>query len=263
MMAPMLELDDVTYTWPGSEHHLGPLSAAIPQGQWVGLIGPNGSGKSTLLRLIAAFWRKEHGTIRAAGMDVSRMTSSDRARHMAFVPQSLDTSFDLTVHEVVELGRLHRLSWKDRMGFSGTDSRSLLDRIMEDTGVAEISHRAFTTLSGGEAKRALLACALVQEAPLLLLDEPTAHLDPGHAMKFLNLVRSKVNAGELTVLMAYHDLSTVSLYADSLWVMDHGQLVLQGPPADVLNSKKLREIYDVDLVTVDHPRTHRPLLIFP
>jgi iron complex transport system ATP-binding protein len=182
---------------------------------------------------------------------------------LAFVPQSLDTSFDLTVKEVVELGRLNQLSWTERLRFKAAPDRTEVTDIMEQTGVMELSARSFTSLSGGEARRVLLAAALVQHAPLLLLDEPTAHLDPGHAMRFLDLVKARVSQGDLTVLMAYHDLTTVGLYADEIWVLDEGQLLLTGTPADVLFHPFIRKVYDVDLVPLSHPRTHRPMLIFP
>lgn len=263
MTQPMLQLEKVEYLWPGGSSRLGPLSAAVPKGRWVGLIGPNGAGKSTLLRLIAAFWKTDHGRILVDDSDVARLTSGERARRLAFVPQTLDTSFDLTVREVVEMGGFHRLSWRDRIGFRAPMSRQRAETAMRETEVLQLADRPFTALSGGESRRTLLAAALLQEAPLLLLDEPTAHLDPGHASKFLHLIRHKVEQTHLTVLMAYHDLATVGLYADELWVMHRGQLVLQGTPEAVLKDPSLREIYDIDLVELEHPRTHRPMLIFP
>lgn len=262
-MKPMLEITDVTYSWRGAADRMGPISASIPPGQLVGLIGPNGAGKSTLLKLIAALWQPNQGNIRVAGDDMATLNASARARLVAFVPQTIDTSFDLTVQEVVELGQLNRLSWRDRLGFRKTVSSERLQSIMRQTEVLDLQDRSFTTLSGGEAKRTLLAAALVQGAPLLLLDEPTAHLDPGHALKFLELVRAMVDTGESTVLMAYHDLATVGLYADTLWVMDHGQLVLSGSPDAVLRDPRLCRIYDADLIPLSHPRTHRPMLIYP
>ena len=260
---PMLALENVCYAWPGRRGRLGPVSGSVPKAQWVGLIGPNGAGKSTLLRLIAAFWKADQGRILVDGEDVTRMPAAMRARRLAFVPQTLETSFDLTAREVVELGRLSRLCWRDRIGFRQAPLKERIEAMMRKTEVLDLADRAFATLSGGEAKRTLLAAALIQEAPLLLLDEPTAHLDPGHAMKFLDMVRSQVDSGELTVVMAYHDLTTVGLYADILWVVSEGKLVLTGTPNQVLANPLLRKIYDIDLVTLAHPRTHRPMLIFP
>ena len=258
----MLEISHAEYIWPGSTRKLGPLSANIPRGQWVAVIGPNGAGKSTLLRLIGAFWKLSCGEIRVKGQDVSKISAGHRAQLMSFVPQTLETSFDLTVREVVELGGLNHLSLRDRMTFRGHPAQKA-QQMMSDTSISHLQDRSFTTLSGGEARRTLLAAALVQEASLLLLDEPTAHLDPGHAMKFLNLVRAKVDEDKLTVLMAYHDLTTVSLYADIIWVLHKGQLVLSGTPEKVLGDPQLQEIYETNLLQVPHPRTQSPLLLFP
>jgi iron complex transport system ATP-binding protein len=263
MRHAMLELRNVSYRWPGGSHGLGPISHSVAPGQLVALIGPNGAGKSTLLKIIAALWHPDGGEVLVNQKNVLSLTAAQRARHLAFVPQTLDTGFDLTVREVVELGGLNRLSWRDRLQFHSGISQTRLESMLRQTEIWHLKERTFTTLSGGEAKRTLLAAALMQEAPLLLLDEPTAHLDPGHAMKFLDLVRAKVDTGELTVLMAYHDLTTVGLYADELWVIDKGQLVLTGTPADVLPHALIRQIYDVDLIPLTHPRTHRPMLIFP
>lgn len=262
-MNAMLELDRVTYHWPGSHAQLGPISATLDRGQLVGLIGPNGAGKSTLLKLIGAFWPKDAGEIQILGQNVNLLSAPERAKRLAFVPQTFNTQFDLTVREVVELGRLSQRSWRDRFAFRGRLSKGVLDAILEATELSALQDRLFNALSGGEARRVLLASALAQEAPLLLLDEPTTHLDPGHAMKFLNLVRKMVDEDGVTVLMAYHDLSTVGLYVDLLWVMDQGQLVLQGSPDAVLTDPKIPSIYDAELLTMTHPRNNRPMLIFP
>ncbi len=263
MDSTMLEIQGATYTWPGSKRRLGPISAAIPKGQFVGLIGPNGAGKSTLLKLIAAYWPHDAGTLRVGGDDVMNLPASARAHRLAFVPQNLETQFDLTVREVVELGRLSRLSWRDRLAFRGGMAQDKLEAILAATELVTLQNRPFNTLSGGEAKRTLLAAALAQEAPFLLLDEPTAHLDPGHAMKFLDLVRDMVDRRKTTVLMAYHDLATVGLYVDTLWVMNEGQIVLTGSPEQVMRHPSIQKIYDAELVELPHPRTHRPMLIFP
>ncbi len=263
MEQPMVTMANVAYTWPGGTRTLGPLSATIASGHFVGLIGPNGAGKSTLLKLIAAFWALDAGQILVDGESVSRLSAPERAKLIAFVPQTLDTQFDLTVKEVIELGGINRRSWRDRWAFQGALLAERLDALLATTELTELKERPFNTLSGGEAKRTLLAAALAQEAPVLLLDEPTAHLDPGHALKFLNLVRHMVDTQKTTVLMAYHDLATVGLYVDTLWVMDQSQLVLQGPPDEVLKNPAIQQIYDARLLEISHPRAGRSMLIFP
>ncbi len=260
---PTLTVQDVTYHWSTDGRGLGPITITASAGQFIGLIGPNGAGKSTLLRLIAAFLVCHAGTIQVQGRDVREFTAADRAKRIAFVPQTLDTQFDLTVREVVELGRLSQLSWRERLQVKGLPEGGLLEKVLADTELSHLQHRPYNTLSGGEAKRTLLAAALLQATPLLLLDEPTAHLDPGHSVKFLELVRQLVDRNHITAIMAYHDLATVGLMVDELWVMDQGQLVLTGTPEEVLPDPTIRTIYDTDLIEVRHPRTQRPILLFP
>lgn len=259
----MLDIQAVTYEWSSSMKGLGPVTASATPGQLIGLIGPNGAGKSTLLKLIAAFWAPASGSIHVNGHDVAALSASERARRIAFVPQTLDTQFDLTVREVVELGRLSQLSWRERLQFKGMTNPTRMEEILAMTGLEHLQDRPYNTLSGGEAKRTLLAAALLQQSPLLLLDEPTAHLDPGHALKFLNLVRHMVDHNQITVIMAYHDLATVGLFVDRLWVMDRGQLLMVGTPEEVLPTPLIRTIYDTDLIHVPHPRTQRSMLLFP
>lgn len=260
---PTLSLHAVTYRWNETDQGIGPLTIAADAGQFIGLIGPNGAGKSTLLRLIAAFLVRHAGSIQVQGRDVAEFTAAERAQRVAFVPQTLDTQFDLTVREVVELGRLSRLSWRERLQMKGLSHGERIAEVLASTELSPLQHRPYNTLSGGEAKRTLLAAALLQGAPLLLLDEPTAHLDPGHAVKFLELVRHLVDHDQTTVIMAYHDLATVGLFVDELWVMDQGQLVLTGTPDEVLTHPTIRTIYDTNLIEVRHPRTQRPMLLFP
>lgn len=259
----IVEWDTVLYRWPGGDRSFGPVSGSVPAGSWIGLIGPNGAGKSTLLRLTAGFLTPESGSVRIDGQPVHRLSAASRARLIASVPQVLNTQFDLTVAEVVHLGRLARRHWRDRWGFAGRFPDPEVGEALHQVGLWDLRDRPFASLSGGEAKRVLLASALVQQSPVLLLDEPTSHLDPGHARHFLNLVQQLVRHHQRTVIMAYHDLTTIGLYVDQVWVIHHGQVVLAGPPADILTHPRLTEIYQTDFLRLTHPRTNRPMLLFP
>ncbi len=258
----LVTVDNMTYTWSGGPT-IGPISIELPPGRLVAVIGPNGAGKSTLLKLMAGFLPPATGTIVIGGRELPTLTAQHRAQLVAFVPQSLDTSFDLTVEEVVRLGYLNRLTWRDRLAMRPHVDADRLDAILHKTGLHRLRQRPFTTLSGGEARRVLLAAALVQDTPLLLLDEPTTHLDPGHAVTFLDLVREMVHVERKTVVMAYHDLASVGLYADELWVMHRGQLVAHGDAQSILSSPLLADIYRVSLVYLAHPQNQKPVLIFP
>ncbi|MCY0878307.1 MAG: ABC transporter ATP-binding protein [Firmicutes bacterium] len=259
----MVQLHDVIYRWPEANAAVGPLSVSLPAGQLVGVIGPNGAGKSTLLKLLAGFLRPHQGQVVVGGKDISTLNGQSRARLVAFVPQTLETTFDLTVEEVVQLGSLHRYTWRDRLAVRPAVDQDRLAAVLESTGLTPLRQRPFPKLSGGEAKRVLLAAALLQDTPVLLLDEPTAHLDPGHAVGFLHLLQELVAREEKTVIMAYHDLASVGLFAHRLWVMHRGRLVAQGDAQSILSSPIIADVYQVSLVYLAHPQNHKPLLIFP
>lgn len=258
-----LRIEQVSHLWAGRKEILGPLSAEAPAGTLIGLIGPNGAGKSTLLKIIAAYLKPRSGIVTIDGHDVATLPPSERAKLLAMVPQTLDTHFDLTAEEVVELGRLSHLSWRQRMSFEPSRDDGEIPRAMLATETLAFKNRPFNTLSGGEAKRVLLAAALAQKTRVLLLDEPTAHLDPGHALKFLDLVHDLVRREGLTCLMAYHDLTTVGLYADQIWVLHAGQMALHGSPDEVLDDPLMEDIYETPLLKMHHPRTHKLMLLFP
>lgn len=262
-MPSALTLRAVEFRWNKTGQRLGPITETISVGDFIGLIGPNGAGKSTLLRLIAAYLKPTQGDIDLFDHSLGVLSPAKRARLVAVVPQALSTHFDLSVSEVVELGRTAHLSFRHRLAPSSAEHRQAIHRAMEATGILEFQQRPFSALSGGEAQRVLLAMALAQETPILLLDEPTAHLDPGHARHFLDLVQNLAALQQKTILMAYHDLTTVGLYCDSLWLMHQGQLVMTGTPQTVLSAPLIREVYNTGFVQLQHPRSQKPMLLFP
>lgn len=262
-MNAALSLVDVQFSWSGSKPAVHALSGVVEQGSWLALIGPNGAGKSTLLRLMAGLSKPDSGSIGISGRPLSSYSDSERSSLVAFVPQVWAQGFDLTVRSIVELGRIGRYRWWDRIGRLSSAHRQAADLAMAATGTYELAERRFTELSGGESKRVLLAMALAQETPILLLDEPTAYLDPGHANDLLNRVQNLVRQEGKTVIMAYHDLTTVGLYCDQIWALNQGQLVLSGPALEVLSDPALKSLFELDFLTLDHPIRKRPMLLFP
>ena len=214
------------------------VAFSIDAGHWVGLLGPNGSGKTTLLRAISGVLPYA-GALRFDGRDVADWSSRALAQRLAFVRQSPTLAFDFSVAELVLLGRAPHKRWlQSYTAHDRTMVRDALDRVELD-GFAD---RSVLSLSGGEMQRVFLAQALVQEADLLLLDEPTAHLDVHYQFAFMEQVRALVDDG-CTVIAAFHDLELAARYADHLLLLDDGTLVADGPPSAVLTPDRIAEVF--------------------
>ncbi len=214
------------------------LDFEIHRGEWVGVLGPNGAGKSTLLRALTGLIEAS-GDILLDKTSVSSWTPRDLARRMAFVRQSHALSFDFRVEELVMLGRSpHKSLLSVYTGRDHEYARKALG--MVDLGGFE--DRGVLSLSGGELQRVFLAQALVQEADILLLDEPTTHLDVHHQYVFLEHVQRQVDEGK-TVIGAFHDLELASRFCDRFLVLNHGEIEALGPATDVLSAELIARVF--------------------
>lgn len=232
---------------------------SAPAGQVTGLVGPNGAGKSTLMRAALGLEAATAGMARFEGSDLLAMGRRERAKTCAFVEQSSTTETRITVREVVGLGRLpHQPSWQAEP--AGQDE-AIIEQALAAVELGAFANRVFNTLSGGEQQRVHLARALAQEPQLLVLDEPTSHLDVRAQKDMLDLLRRRAAAG-LTVLLAIHDLNLAAGYCDRVVVMNGGRIVTQGASETVLTPALLREVYGVEASVVPHPTTGRPLIAY-
>lgn len=222
----------------GGEEILSDVGFDIQPGTWVGLIGPNGSGKTTLLRAIGAHIPFE-GRIELDGRSVTTWTAAERARRLAFVRQKASLSFDFTVQDLVLLGRAPHRGWLQAYG---TTDHDRVREALAQVDLEGFESRSVLSLSGGETQRVFLAQALVQEADLLLLDEPTAHLDVHYQFTFMEQVSTLVEEGR-TVLAVFHDLELAARCADRLLLLGDGRLRADGPPADVLTPERIEEVF--------------------
>jgi iron complex transport system ATP-binding protein len=216
-------------------------SFTAPAGQVTGLVGPNGAGKSTMLGAVLGLHRLDRGAARFQGVDLATLDRRSRARLMAYVEQSAATEERLQVSDVVALGRIpHSSAWQD---ISGND-RAIIDKALARVGMSHFATRLFTTLSGGEQQRVHIARALAQEPELLLLDEPTSHLDIRGQLQVLDLLRDFATSGA-TVLLVLHDLNLALACCDWLVVMNSGQVVAEGRPDEVLTERLIAKVYGV------------------
>ncbi len=205
----------------------------------VGVIGPNGSGKSTLLKCIYRVLKPSEGAVFVDGQPLSEYRVRDSAKKIAVLAQHNFYNFEFTVQDVVLMGRAPHKRALERD--SAADFK-IVHEAMERVGVAPLRDRLFSTLSGGEQQRVLLARALAQQTPCLILDEPTNHLDIKYQLELLDLVRSL----DRTVIAAIHDLNIAARYCDTIFVMQSGRIVAAGAPRDVLTRSLIRSVYEVD-----------------
>ncbi|MFP4248227.1 MAG: ABC transporter ATP-binding protein [Armatimonadota bacterium] len=216
------------------------VDVALRRGEFLGLIGPNGSGKTTLLRALAGRLSPTTGQILLDGEPMRARPRQKVARLLAVVPQISSPPFEFTVGEVVAMGRTPHLG---RLQGEGPEDRAAIERALALTHTERLRDRPVTELSGGEFQRVVIARALAQEAPLMLLDEPAAHLDIGHQVDIFDLLL-RLNRDEgRSLLCVSHDLNLAARYCDRLVAMAEGRLAASGTPAEVLTEERVSELY--------------------
>ncbi len=221
------------------------------------LAGPNGAGKTTLLRAMARLLHPEKGGVLLDGRDIRGFSSREMARRMGLVPQGESLDWPLTVEQVVALGRAAHRGWF--LPLSPAD-QAAVEYALDQTGLLSLRGRWVTELSGGERQRVLIARALAQEPNVLLLDEPTAHLDLRFQGAVLGLVRRLAHGCGLTVVLSLHDLNLVALYADRVALIAEGALLAEGKPWDVFTVDLLERAYGVPVSVTEHPIYGTPMV---
>jgi len=263
----VLHVDGVSLSY-GDRTVLRNVTFTCRPGDVVGIAGPNGCGKSTLIKGITGLLPLRSGSITVAGVDTGRMQRSKLAQLVAVVPQNPSLPEAFTALEIVLMGRTPHL------GFLGYESQRDIDiamQAMEATGTADLAARHINELSGGERQRVTIARALAQEPRLLLLDEPTAHLDINYQTETLNLISDLCVEKSLTALVALHDLNLASQYCHRIIMIGRGGVHAIGSPKEVITVDSIREVYGTEICICPHPlndlpailvtangRTHRP-----
>ncbi|RQG96991.1 heme ABC transporter ATP-binding protein [Natrarchaeobius chitinivorans] len=230
------------------------VSLTVSPGEFVGLVGPNGAGKTTLLRSISGAFEPSSGTIEIGGTDVHDVSSRASSRFVAVVPQDTSLSFSFPVRDVVEMGRHPHRS---RFSSPTVDDRDAVERALERTRTTDLADRPIDEVSGGQRQRVVLARAVAQATPVLLLDEPTASLDINHQIETLELVRELVDDGR-TVVAAIHDLDLAARYCDRLVLLADGTVHSDGPPQSVLTRETIAETFEANAAVTPNPVTGTP-----
>jgi len=231
------------------------VSLDVPTGSMVGLIGPNGSGKTTLLRLLAGTRRPARGRVLLDGRPISTQSRTAIAQRIAVVPQDSQLAFDYTVLEVVLMGRYAHLG---TFAIEGPKDLAIARSVLESTGTAALESRLFSTLSGGEKQRVIIAGALAQISDgrsggdVLILDEPTAALDLKYQLGVASLLHALHAARGLTIIVSTHDLAFAARVCRTLVMIKEGRVLAAGRTEDVLTAARIRELYDVEVEVVRH-----------
>lgn len=256
-MKATLQLSEVAVGYP-TRVVLEGVSLQVPRGEVFAIVGPNGVGKSTLIKASSGVLPMISGDIRIKGQTVAGMAPNRRAQLIGVVPQATHVPPAFSALQVVLMGRTPYLSWLEP---EGEADRVLAEEVMSLTGTSELAERPMGELSGGEAQRVLIARALAQSPAVLLLDEPTAHLDLRHQDETLRLIQILSREQGLSVLIALHDLNLVARFADRVALLSNGTIKKQGDPQQVLTPGDLAEAYGLKIHVMDHPIHGTPLVL--
>lgn len=219
------------------------VTLQIGKNEMVGLIGPNGSGKSTLLKNIYRQYKPSGGAVYITGDNIKGLKNKEIARRMAVVSQENQMTFDFTVREIVGLGRYAHCRF---LQDSGKEDEKICQEALEAVGMEAFIDRSFLSLSGGEKQRVYVAMAFAQQSPILLLDEPTNHLDIGYQMLLMETMHKMRRERNLTIFTSVHDMNLAAWYCSRLIVLDHGKVVTEGSPQEILTPKLIRKVFHVN-----------------
>ena len=253
----MLKIQSLSVDY-GARRILHEVSFEVQSGEVLALIGPNGAGKSTLIRAVSGVVPIAGGQVRTNGDDFASLTALQRARYVATVPQAVSMPPAYTVWETVLFGRTPYLGF---LGQPSEKDKEIARQSLGRVSALPLADRRVGELSGGEQQRVLLARALCQSTPILLLDEPTAHLDLQYQVSLLELVHELAHKDHLAVLVALHDLNLAAHYADRVALMVAGAIKAMGKPEEVLLSDLIEEAYCLPVLVVKHPFLDIPLVL--
>jgi iron complex transport system ATP-binding protein len=249
---------DISFSY-GTRFRLDGASIQVEDGQFVGVIGANGSGKTTLLKIISGLLPHQGGSVMLDEKPLESYSHSQRARHLAYVPQSYEPVFEFTVEQSILLGRMpYRGSYG---GFESAGDIAAADEAIALLELEPFRHASITELSGGEMQRVMIARAIAQGARTIILDEPNSHLDIAHQQGVLRTLRRRMRERSLAIIASIHDLNLASIFCDSLMAMADGRTLAQGHPGQVLTEENLHQIFAADLVVEsgaygDSPAVH-------
>ncbi len=259
-MAALLTFNGVSGGYAG-ENVVRNVSLEVSEGGMLGLIGPNGSGKTTLLRLATRILAPREGSVFFQGNDIRAMPLKEFCRSVAFVAQDIEVNFSFTVMEIVLMGRIPHLN---RLQFETKKDMQIAEDALAETDSLQLKGKMMDELSAGERQRVIISRALAQQPRLLLLDEPTSHLDIGHQVQALDLLKRLNRERGLTIVMIQHDLNLAGGYCDHIALLNSGALFKYGTPEEVLTCRNIEAVYKTRVHVNENPATKKPnILLVP
>lgn len=242
----------------GPKEILRDINLSIGQGEYVAMIGPNGAGKSTLLKCLNRIARGGRGSVELFGKDLNQYSQKEIGRLIGYVSQNREQEFPYTVFEFVLMARYPYLTPLARV--SKEDQR-VVAQVLEMTGMREFAQRKVSTLSGGERQKVYLAGALAQQPKILLLDEPTTHLDPKYHSEIQSTISRICTDSKITILHVTHDFSHIAFWSRRVIAIKGGGVHSSGTPDEILTANSLKDIFEIDFLLVPHPSTRHNIIV--
>ncbi|MGE5499113.1 MAG: ABC transporter ATP-binding protein [Syntrophothermus sp.] len=245
---PLLDLKNIEFRYEKlhageGDFCLADINLSINSGEFVTIVGPNGSGKSTLLKLISGILKRDSGELRLNSVDYNQISRKNLARTIAFVPQSAQTIFPFSIYEIVMMGRTPYLNY---LGLESRRDKEIVDDALNMVNITHLKHKGINEVSGGEAQRAFIARAIVQEPDIILLDEPNAHLDIRHQLSVLDLIKELNLSRKMTVIAVMHDLNLAGYYSSRIIMMKQGKVFRDDKAGIILTEENIRDVFGVE-----------------
>lgn len=254
-MKQYIDVKDLSYSY-GDRNVLNNINLSFNRGNFYSVIGPNGSGKSTFIKNISKIIAPKHESVFVENQDICSLNNKELAKIMAVIPQNLHMDYDFTVFDIVMMGRS---PYKRRFQDFNLEDRKIAEKYMKATNTWELRNKLVTEISGGEVQRVIAARALCQETDIILLDEPTSHLDIQYQIEFLNIFRSLKK--DRVIIAVLHDLNLTSIFSDEIILICEGKVLARGKPWEVINKENIKKVYNLSVEILENPVSKCPYII--
>jgi len=255
----MIEFKNVKFTY-GNHFSLSIEKLNINKGDIVSIIGPNGAGKSTVIKILGGILKHYTGNIYIDKKELNHYSVKELSKKISVVPQEFNTSFDYDLESIVSTSRI---PFSKRISFFETNhDKKIVENALKTVGLLDYKSKPFSSLSGGEKQKVMIARAIAQQTPILLLDEFSSQLDPGYTQNLLKLVKSMVVKEKKTVISVFHDINKAAIFSDKIIIMKEGKVRYTGTPQRLFNESIMKEIFDMDAYVIIHPLKKVPQILF-